>query len=56
MLAFLGIAQRPYDIGRALTTTIIPLLAINPVLSLAAFTVLAPLQRRLNEQERFARG
>jgi rod shape-determining protein MreD len=56
MLGFLAIAQRPYDLSRALTTAIIPLLAINPVLSLGAFAVLAPLQRQLNEQERFARG
>ena len=55
-LIVLTLAGRAFDPGRALTTTILPLLAINPVLSLLAYALLAPLQRQLNEQERFARS
>ncbi len=54
-LIMLSINGRPYELGPALTGIIIPLLIINPVLSLIAYGALAPIQRRLNEQERFAR-
>ncbi len=56
MLIVLTLAGRAFDPGRALTTAILPLLAINPVASLLAYALLAPIQRRLNELERFARS
>jgi rod shape-determining protein MreD len=55
ILILLSINGRPYDLGLALTGNIIPLLIINPLLSLIAYQSLTPIQRRLNEQERFAR-
>jgi rod shape-determining protein MreD len=55
VLAVLAIAGRPYDLTLSVTGTILPLLAINPVLSLIAYSALFPIERRLNEQERFAR-
>jgi len=54
-LVMLTLDGRPFDGGLALGTVILPLLVVNPILSLAAYGVLAPLQARLNEQERFAR-
>jgi rod shape-determining protein MreD len=54
-LVMLALDQRPFDGALALGSVILPLLVINPILSLAAYGILAPLQARLNEQERFAR-
>jgi rod shape-determining protein MreD len=54
-LVMLTLDQRTFDGTLALSTVILPLLVVNPLLSLGAYAVLAPLQTRLNEQERFAR-
>ncbi|MCX6018810.1 MAG: rod shape-determining protein MreD [Chloroflexi bacterium] len=54
-LGFLRIDQRPFDGTLALSGTILPLLVLNPLLSLGAYALLSPLQIRLNEEERFAR-
>ncbi len=55
MLAVFGLAGRPFDLGLALTQTVLPLMAINPVLSLLAYAALSPVDRELEAQERFAR-
>jgi rod shape-determining protein MreD len=54
-LAILAVAGRPFDVGLSVSTVLLPLMVINPILSLGAFALLSPLQRALNEQERFAR-
>jgi rod shape-determining protein MreD len=54
-LVLLNALGRGFTFSLALFGTILPLLAINPVLSLLAYALLAPLQARLNEQERFAK-
>jgi rod shape-determining protein MreD len=54
-LTLLNAVGRGIGLPLALFGTILPLLLINPVLSLLAYAALAPLQARLNEQERFAK-
>jgi rod shape-determining protein MreD len=54
LLLALSVTGRGIPLGLALSTNILPLLAINPVLSLLAFVLLAPIQNQLNEQEKFA--
>lgn len=54
-LVMLALDQRTFDGSLALSNVILPLLIVNPLLSLGAYALLAPLKTRLAEQERFAR-
>jgi rod shape-determining protein MreD len=45
---------RGINLQLALFGSVLPLLAINPVLALIAYAVLVPVQNQLNEQEKFA--
>jgi rod shape-determining protein MreD len=54
MLFILTFAGRPFNIPLGFTTVMLPLLAINPTLSLFAYLLLNPFAQRLREQERFA--